>query len=67
MARRLRFDIERLRRQVVLHRVKGGLSCNKTHQMAASVDAILRDLDRGLHLRALFVTAGLSESSKRVA
>ena len=50
----------RLHRQVVLHRVKGGVGGYKTCERLEPVVAILRDLDRGLHLHAFFVTAELS-------
>ena len=56
------FENQRLHRQVVLHRVKGGLGGYKTCEMLQSVVAILRDIDRGLHLRTFFVTAELTLS-----
>ena len=56
------FENQRLYRQVVLHRVKGGLGGYKTCEMLQSVVAILRDIDRGLHLLRFFVTAELSFS-----
>ena len=55
-----------IRDRVVLHRVMGGLSGYKTCAMLQSVVAILRDIDRGLHLLSFFVTAELSFWRQRV-
>jgi hypothetical protein len=48
-----------LHRQVVLHRVKGGLGGYKTCERLEPVVVILRDIDRGLHLLSVFITAEL--------